>query len=97
MYQVPDQKGRRIVVTGANSGTGLEAAKRLAAAGGEIVMAVRSLDKGAKAKVQILQQVPSAHLEVRQLDLACLSSVRAFAETLLDESAHYTPLSTMLE
>lgn len=42
MYQVPNQTGRRIIVTGANSGTGKEAAKRLAAAGAEVVLAVRT-------------------------------------------------------
>ncbi|WP_420809076.1 hypothetical protein [Amycolatopsis suaedae] len=41
MYQVPDQTGRRFVVTGANSGTGREATRWLAAAGAEVVMAVR--------------------------------------------------------
>ena len=46
MYAVPDQAGKLIVVTGANSGTGKEAARRLAAAGARVVMAVRTVAKG---------------------------------------------------
>jgi NAD(P)-dependent dehydrogenase (short-subunit alcohol dehydrogenase family) len=46
MYAVPDRPGKLIVVTGANSGTGKEAARRLAAAGARVVMAVRTVAKG---------------------------------------------------
>lgn len=83
MYQVPDQSGRRIVITGANSGTGKEAAKRLAAAGASVVMAVRNLEKGAAAREEILGDVPGAALEVRRIDLAELASVHAFADELI--------------
>src|SRR3954470_17425279 len=82
MYTVPDQTGRRIVVTGANSGTGREAAERLAAAGAEVVLAVRSIEKGEKARAEIVARHPAATVEVRQLDLADLSSVRAFARSI---------------
>lgn len=80
MYEVPDQTGRRIIVTGANSGTGLEATRRLAAAGADVVMAVRNLAKGEAARDDLLQAQPDARLELRHLDLADLSSVRRFAE-----------------
>ncbi|MEO8262405.1 MAG: SDR family NAD(P)-dependent oxidoreductase [Pseudolysinimonas sp.] len=79
MYAVPDQSGRRIIVTGANSGTGREATQRLAAAGAEVVMAVRTVSKGEAARDEILDAVPGAQLEVRHLDLADLASVRTFA------------------
>lgn len=82
MYTVPDQTGRRIVVTGANSGTGKEAAKRLAAAGAEVVLAVRTVSKGDDARAEIIAAVPDARLEVRALDLADLASVRTFASEL---------------
>ncbi|HEY9290752.1 MAG TPA: SDR family NAD(P)-dependent oxidoreductase, partial [Microlunatus sp.] len=75
MYEVPDQSGRRFVITGANSGTGKEAAKRLAGAGGDVIMAVRSPEKGEAVRSEILEQNPSARLEVRRLDLASLASV----------------------
>jgi NAD(P)-dependent dehydrogenase (short-subunit alcohol dehydrogenase family) len=82
MYQIPDQTGRRIVITGANSGTGKEAAKRLGAAGAHVIMAVRTPAKGEQAKAEILVAHPHASLEIRRVDLADLASVRDFAEGL---------------
>src|SRR4051812_20602322 len=84
MYSVPEQSNRRYIITGANSGTGKEATKRIAAAGGSVIMAVRSLERGAAARDEILAAVPGATLELRELDLADLSSVRAFAQTFID-------------
>lgn len=71
---VPRQDGRRFVVTGANSGIGLETAKALAAAGAQVVLAVRSVSKGRAAAEQMTGDV-----EVAELDVSDLSSVRAFA------------------
>lgn len=82
IYEVPDQTGRLAVITGANSGIGKEAARRLALAGAEVVMAVRSPERGAAARAEILKGAPEAVLTVRQLDLADLLSVRAFAADL---------------
>jgi NAD(P)-dependent dehydrogenase (short-subunit alcohol dehydrogenase family) len=87
LYQVSDQSGRRFVVTGANSGTGKETTKRIAAAGGHVVMAVRNLDKGAAAREEIQRAVPDASVELRRLDLADLASVAGFADRLLREGA----------
>jgi NAD(P)-dependent dehydrogenase (short-subunit alcohol dehydrogenase family) len=83
MYTVPDQTGRLAVVTGANSGTGQEATRRLAAAGARVVMAVRTVAKGEQARAGILAQHPDARLEVRRVDLADLASVGEFADGLL--------------
>lgn len=80
--QIPDQAGRLAVVTGANSGLGLSAARELARAGCEVVIACRNTAKGEKAAESIRSDVPSAKLEVAALDLADLASVRAFAERL---------------
>jgi NAD(P)-dependent dehydrogenase (short-subunit alcohol dehydrogenase family) len=85
VYQVPSQRGKLIVVTGANSGTGLEVTRRLAAAGAEVVMAVRNEEKGDAARDDLLAQLPDARLEVRILDVADLSSVEHFAESLASE------------
>lgn len=93
MYRTPDQTGRRIVITGSNSGTGKEAARRLAAAGAEVVMAVRSVDKGDAARAEIMAQQPDARIEVRRIDLADLSSVRAFADAILSDGR---PIHTLV-
>jgi NAD(P)-dependent dehydrogenase (short-subunit alcohol dehydrogenase family) len=93
MYEVPDQSGKFVVVTGANSGTGKETARRLAGAGARVVMAVRTLSKGERARAEILDQHPGAQLEVRRLDLAELASVREFAEGLI---AGGTPIDVLV-
>lgn len=93
MYTVPDQSGRYVVVTGANSGTGAETAKRLAGAGAEVMLAVRTLSKGESAREEILRAVPGAKLEVRRLDLADLASVQEFAETMLRDGR---PIDTLV-
>lgn len=72
-------KSKRIIITGANSGLGKESAIALAKLGAEIVLAVRDLNKGEVVKNQILKQNPSAKLEVAQLDLMDLDSVKKFA------------------
>ena len=87
-YHVPDQHGRRFVVTGANSGTGKEAATRLAASGAEVVLAVRTPEKGEVAAAEIRALVPDARLEVRRLDLADLTSVRTFAAGIAEDGLH---------
>lgn len=87
MYIVPDQSGKLAVVTGANSGTGKETARRLAGAGARVVMAVRTVAKGEAARAEILAQHPHAQLEVRRIDLADLASVKEFADGLLADGA----------
>lgn len=76
---IPDQSGRLAVITGANSGIGLETARELARRGAEVVMACRSETKAAAAKASILDEAPQAKIDVRPLDLSSLESVRAFA------------------
>jgi NAD(P)-dependent dehydrogenase (short-subunit alcohol dehydrogenase family) len=87
MYAVPEQTGKYIVVTGANSGTGKETARRLAGAGARVVLAVRTVAKGEQARDEILAEHPQAHLEVRRIDLADLSSVQEFADGLIADAA----------
>jgi NAD(P)-dependent dehydrogenase (short-subunit alcohol dehydrogenase family) len=72
---LPSQAGRIIVITGANSGIGLPTARALAEAGAHLVLAVRDVASGEAAADSI-----HGDCEVRQLDLADLSSVRAFAD-----------------
>jgi NAD(P)-dependent dehydrogenase (short-subunit alcohol dehydrogenase family) len=83
MYQVPDQAGRLAIVTGANSGTGYEAARKLAAAGATVILAVRTPAKGDAARDRILAAHPGADVEVRRIDLADLAGVKAFADSVI--------------
>lgn len=83
MSEIPDQSGKVAVVTGANSGTGKAAATALAAAGADVVLAVRTPSKGEQARREILARHPGARVEVRRVDLADQASVGEFAEGLI--------------
>ncbi len=76
--QIPDQHGRVAVVTGANSGLGMETATELARRGAHVVLAVRNTAAGEQAAQRI-----GGRTEVRELDLASLDSVRTFAAKLV--------------
>ncbi|WP_069758626.1 SDR family NAD(P)-dependent oxidoreductase [Streptomyces sp. LUP47B] len=79
---VPAQDGRVAVVTGANSGLGLQTARALAEHGAHVVLAVRNPDKGRQALARIRESAPGAKLSLQRLDLASLKSVRAAADEL---------------
>jgi NAD(P)-dependent dehydrogenase (short-subunit alcohol dehydrogenase family) len=79
---IPDQTGRVAVITGANTGLGYETAAALAAKGANVVLAVRNLDKGKDAARRIEQATPAAKVELQELDLTSLDSVRSAAEQL---------------
>ena len=74
---IPDQSGRRAIVTGANSGLGLIAARELARKGASVVLACRNMEKGEAALSQVRAAGDDA--ELAQLDLGSLASVREFA------------------
>jgi NAD(P)-dependent dehydrogenase (short-subunit alcohol dehydrogenase family) len=82
---VPDLSGSFAVVTGANSGLGFGLAKRLAAAGADVVMAIRSKAKGETAIAQIRRELPTAKMSIRHLDLSSLKSVAALGNELAAE------------
>ena len=77
---IPSQKGRTFLITGANSGIGLGATKAIAKKGGAVIMAVRNLQKGALAQAEILQENKTAKIELVHLDLSDLDSVRKFSD-----------------
>lgn len=79
---IPSLAGRRAVVTGASDGIGLRIATRLAGAGAEVVMPVRSLRKGESAAAAIRASAPQARTELHELDLASLASIAAFGEAM---------------
>ncbi|MDX6317737.1 MAG: hypothetical protein QOD35_1137 [Nocardioidaceae bacterium] len=72
---LPDQRGRTVVVTGASSGLGRATAAAFAQAGAHVVLAVRDDERGERAAAGM-----TGSTEVRRLDVADLASVRAFAE-----------------
>ncbi len=78
---LPDLTGKTYLITGGNSGIGLEAAKMLAEAGGDVVIACRNPDKAAAA-VKEVETVANGKVESVQLDLASLASVRQCADTV---------------
>ncbi|WP_150255858.1 oxidoreductase [Nocardiopsis deserti] len=80
--QIPDQSGRIVVITGANTGLGLEAARVLAGRGASVVLACRDARKASAAAKQISAVVPRAEIETLGLDLASLDSVRGAAQRL---------------
>jgi NAD(P)-dependent dehydrogenase (short-subunit alcohol dehydrogenase family) len=80
-----DLSGKRFLVTGASTGLGEETTRSLAAHGASVTMAVRDLEKGRAAADRVREVVPEADLEVRELDLASLDSVRAFASQFLTD------------
>ncbi len=76
---LPTLPGRQVIVTGANSGLGLETASALAGAGASVTMAVRTVDKGQAAADGIRTLHPAADVSVARLDLADLASVHEFS------------------
>ena len=79
---VPDLSGRLAVVTGSNSGLGFGLARRLSAAGADVVMAIRNRAKGEAAIDEIRATVPNAKLTIKPLDLSSLAGVAALGEEL---------------
>ena len=77
---LPDLRGQVALVTGGNSGLGLETVRALAAAGAHVVLTARSQDKGRDAAREVGESVPDASLETLLLDLADLSSVGTAAD-----------------
>ncbi|WP_217177124.1 oxidoreductase [Streptomyces sp. AC495_CC817] len=83
---IPDQRGRSAVVTGANSGIGYAAARELARRGAHVVLACRSAERGAAALERMSSEVPDGSVELMRLDLGDLGSVREFAEAYAQAS-----------
>src|SRR5436189_5827401 len=82
---IPDQAGRTILVTGANSGLGLRSAEALASRGARILMGCRNQEKAAVALEAVKNVAADAVPEVMPLDLADLDDVRACAKQLTDK------------
>jgi NAD(P)-dependent dehydrogenase (short-subunit alcohol dehydrogenase family) len=90
---IPDLTGKVIIVTGANSGIGYEAAKEFTRKGAQTILACRNMEKAETALAQIRDEIPDAQAEIMQLDLSRLDSVRAFVDTF---KAKYDRLDVLL-
>lgn len=90
---MPNQSGRTVVVTGANSGLGFLTSLRLAQHGAHVVMTARDPDKGRDALARIKAARPRGSVELHQLDLTDLDQVKAFANKLLAEE---TPIHILI-
>lgn len=93
LNNIPSQKGRIAIVTGSNTGLGFETAKALAEKEATVILACRNLQKAEAAKTEIIKAVPNAKLDIIQIDLSKLASVRQFAREFL---AKYTQLDLLI-
>eukprot|EP00093_Oithona_nana_P010754 10754.XXX_233636_232627_1 [CDS] Oithona nana genome sequencing. len=76
--------GKTVLITGANSGIGLETARDFAQRGARVILAVRNMEKGIDAAKDIMRTTRTNNLVVRKLDLACLEEIRKFAQQIND-------------
>ncbi|MCB9139133.1 MAG: SDR family oxidoreductase [Caldilineaceae bacterium] len=76
---MPDLGGKLIVVTGANSGIGLEETKEFSRRGAQVIMACRNREKAQAALDALEAEVPAARAQVMPLDLSSLASIHEFA------------------
>ena len=90
---IPDQTGKNIIVTGANSGLGYQTSLELVKKGARVILACRNEEKGNLAASRISNQVPNAVLEVLSLDLSDLSSIRFFVKKF---SEKYNKLNVLV-
>jgi NAD(P)-dependent dehydrogenase (short-subunit alcohol dehydrogenase family) len=90
---IPDQSGRTVIVTGANSGLGFVTSRELARHGAHVIMTARDPAKGRAALDEILATRPRGSAELRLLDLADLDAVKRFAERLLADG---TPVDVLV-
>ena len=77
--------GKTVIITGANTGIGLETAVDLAKRNGRVILACRSVERGEKAAVEVRKRSGNDNVVFRQLDLASLDSVRKFSDKILEE------------
>ena len=82
-HRLPSLAGRRAVVTGANSGLGWHTSRKLAALGARVILACRDVERGEHAASRILAAEPQADVEVVELNLARMASVRDFAVAVI--------------
>jgi NAD(P)-dependent dehydrogenase (short-subunit alcohol dehydrogenase family) len=79
---IPDLKGKNIIITGGNSGLGFESVKAFAEKEARVILTTRSMERGTAAKNEIIKDFPNAKIEVYELDLGNLDSVEKFSSRI---------------
>ena len=77
--------GKTVIITGANTGIGLETAVDLARRNARVILACRSVERGERAVIEVKERSGNDNVVFAQLDLASLDSVREFAAKILEE------------
>src|SRR5258708_21663303 len=90
---IPSLTGKRVIITGANSGIGYHAALKLARKGAQVVLACRDRQRGEDALARLHADSPATHTELAILYLSSLSSVPDFAKK---ELAQHRPLHILI-
>ena len=83
-HLIPSQEGKTVLITGANSGLGFESAKALLNKGARVILSCRSTEKAELARKKLLVIVPSAKIELLELDLTDLEELDRATDLLLD-------------
>lgn len=82
---IPDQKGKIAIITGATSGLGKEATRVLAGKNASVIMAVRNVEKGENVRNEIMNEFTNAEVIVRELDLTSLESIKTFTGIIVKD------------
>lgn len=85
IIDIPDLTGKVILITGGNSGLGIESAKAFVNKGAEVIITSRSEEKGKKALAEIKNEIPDANITIMLLDLMDLKSVQSFADEFMNK------------
>ena len=83
--EIPNLEGKVIIITGATSGLGKEAARVLAGKGATVIIATKNIQKADVVSAVIQEEFPSAIIDTRNLDLGSLDSVKSFTKTILSD------------
>ena len=85
IQNIPEQKDKTIIITGATSGLGKEATRVLAMKNATVIMAVRNTRKANTVANEIRNEYPNAKIDIRSLDLGSLDSISSFAKGVLED------------
>ena len=85
IQNIPEQKDKTIIITGATSGLGKEATRVLAMKNATVIMAVRNTPKAKIVASEIRKEYANVKIDIRSLDLSCLDSISSFAKGVLED------------